>query len=290
MHWSPVLKRATLTTAASVGRVSRATSGCGNELQGLRIGLATVPHLNGRLHSVGPWVAAVMGSENDCILTCSATTMKAAATIGSVVRCGMAAWPPRPLTVISNLSAAAIIVPACTQATTTSSLKDTRNVADWRTTADDPASKSLGVTAAFLQVEEARPASLCKGPRHPASHFLTERDGAKCVVAACAAAAPLRHLRRPCPAEHLEVGLLLDSFWMTSCLTPRPTFRVTVPDGVVGHTCSPDTADTPFNAPAAIMSAASPGPSSAGWLPRLSSRTLPLKAPSRAFSSFAAAA
>lgn len=43
---------------------------------------------------------------------CSAPTPAAAATTGSAVRWGMAAWPPRPRTVASNWMAPAMMVPA----------------------------------------------------------------------------------------------------------------------------------------------------------------------------------
>mmetsp|Transcript_11908 Transcript_11908/g.35638 ORF Transcript_11908/g.35638 Transcript_11908/m.35638 type:complete len:216 (+) Transcript_11908:585-1232(+) len=67
---SPVLKRATVSTAGSVGAVSR------------------------------------------LIRACSPTTVSAAAITASAVSCGMDAWPPRPLTVQSNVSRAARMVPA----------------------------------------------------------------------------------------------------------------------------------------------------------------------------------
>lgn len=67
----PVLKRATVSTAGSVGAVSR------------------------------------------LIRACSPTTVSAAAITASAVSCGMDAWPPRPLTVQSNVSRAARMVPAC---------------------------------------------------------------------------------------------------------------------------------------------------------------------------------
>lgn len=41
-----------------------------------------------------------------------APTMAAAATTGSCVRCGMAAWPPRPAMTQSNCTAPAMMVPA----------------------------------------------------------------------------------------------------------------------------------------------------------------------------------
>ncbi len=40
-------------------------------------------------------------------IVCSATTMWLATTIGSIPKCGIAAWPPFPRTVISNPSAEA---------------------------------------------------------------------------------------------------------------------------------------------------------------------------------------
>jgi hypothetical protein len=43
---------------------------------------------------------------------CSAVMTAAAATMGSTFRCGIAAWPPRPVTVTSNDSAPAMMVPA----------------------------------------------------------------------------------------------------------------------------------------------------------------------------------
>ena len=44
---------------------------------------------------------------------CSAVITDAAATTGSVVMWGMAPWPPRPLMVRKNVSAAAIMVFGC---------------------------------------------------------------------------------------------------------------------------------------------------------------------------------
>ncbi len=45
-------------------------------------------------------------------MICSAWTISQATGIGSMVRCGSLAWPPLPVTVISSLSADAMIEPA----------------------------------------------------------------------------------------------------------------------------------------------------------------------------------
>ena len=44
--------------------------------------------------------AACSGSMLRATMVCSAITMLAAATIGSAVRCGIAPWPPMPVSVI----------------------------------------------------------------------------------------------------------------------------------------------------------------------------------------------
>ena len=51
------------------------------------------------------------GSTLRLAMVCSATMIWAATTVVSMQSCGLAAWPPLPVTVISNWSAAAIIAP-----------------------------------------------------------------------------------------------------------------------------------------------------------------------------------
>jgi hypothetical protein len=55
--------------------------------------------------------AASIGAVLRATMLCAAVMMWPAISTGSTVRCGCAAWPPRPLMVISIRSAAAIIGP-----------------------------------------------------------------------------------------------------------------------------------------------------------------------------------
>ena len=58
--------------------------------------------------------AASSGEISRETIVCSASTIRAAATIGSAVSCGAAPWPPRPSTSIENSSTAAMSAPRLT--------------------------------------------------------------------------------------------------------------------------------------------------------------------------------
>ena len=58
--------------------------------------------------------AGFSGSTLRATIDCSAPTICAPATMGSQVRCGKAAWPPAPRTVMVNSSADAITGPGRT--------------------------------------------------------------------------------------------------------------------------------------------------------------------------------
>ena len=69
------------------------------------------------LNAVPPWIepmvttAASSGEISRDTTVCSASTMRAAATMGSAVSCGAAPCPPRPSTSISKWSTAAMSAP-----------------------------------------------------------------------------------------------------------------------------------------------------------------------------------
>ena len=69
------------------------------------------------LKAVPPWIDPIVttaessGEISRETTDCSDSTMRAAATIGSAVSCGVAPWPPRPSTSIANSSTAAISAP-----------------------------------------------------------------------------------------------------------------------------------------------------------------------------------
>ncbi|CAB4757968.1 unannotated protein [freshwater metagenome] len=61
--------------------------------------------------SVHDTTAGLDGSTDRATIVCSASTISAAMTIGSISMCGRAAWPPRPVTAISKLSSLAMMPP-----------------------------------------------------------------------------------------------------------------------------------------------------------------------------------
>ena len=67
-----------------------------------------------------PWIAVIdttagsSGSTTRETMVCAAVTIAAAATIGSRARCGKAAWPPTPSTVMWNFPVEAIAGPRTT--------------------------------------------------------------------------------------------------------------------------------------------------------------------------------